>query len=130
MTNSVRIVDKGWGRELIFADTPLYAGKILEFDRQGARFSLHFHAEKDETWYVLEGEFKVEMREMLDATRYARELRPGDVWNNAPLQPHRLTCLSERGRIVEVSTFDDPNDNHRIEPGDSQAKPEREKWVD
>lgn len=120
---TVRIVDKGWGRELIFATTPCYAGKILEFDRAGARFSLHFHASKDETWYVLEGTFEVQMRVMADATDYIRQLAPGDVWHNSPLQPHRLTCLSDGGgRIIEVSMRDNPSDNYRIEPGDSQEE--------
>lgn len=120
MTGPVRVVDKGWGREIIFADTPAYAGKILEFDRRDARFSLHFHAVKDETWYVLDGRFEVRMKMTEDASEYVTTLVPGTVWHNAPHQPHQLRCLTDRGRIVEVSTYDDPTDNHRIEPGDSQ----------
>jgi len=34
--------------------------------------------------------------------------------------PHQLICI-EAGTVVEVSTYDDPDDNYRVIPGDSQA---------
>ena len=51
-------VEKGWGHELIFATNDLYCGKILSF-KKDAKFSMHFHEKKDETWYVMTGEFIV-----------------------------------------------------------------------
>jgi mannose-6-phosphate isomerase-like protein (cupin superfamily) len=51
-------VKKGWGNELIWATNDKYCGKFMNF-YSGAKFSMHFHAEKDETWYVLDGRFKV-----------------------------------------------------------------------
>ena len=47
-------VEKGWGSELIWATNDKYCGKLLKFNA-GAKFSMHFHSEKDETWYVLDG---------------------------------------------------------------------------
>ena len=117
----MRVVEKGWGREVIFADTPLYAGKLLEFERKGAQFSLHFHAVKDETWHVIEGEFTLVLLDTTLAGFSERHLVKGDTWRNAPLVPHRLICLTDRGVIVEVSTHDDPADNYRIAKGDSQS---------
>ena len=43
-------VQKGWGHELIWATNDKYCGKLLKFNK-GARFSMHFHAEKEETWF-------------------------------------------------------------------------------
>lgn len=111
-------VDKGWGHELIFASTDQYCGKLLTFD-SGAKFSMHFHAEKDETWYVLSGKFSVFYIDTKDATVHEAQLNPGEVWHNAPLLPHQLVCV-EAGTIIEVSTPDSVEDNYRVLPGDSQ----------
>jgi len=44
-------VPKGWGEEIIICNHELYCGKLLRF-KQGAKFSMHYHMIKDETWYV------------------------------------------------------------------------------
>ena len=49
-------VEKGWGSENIWATNDKYCGKMLNF-KAGAKFSMHFHAKKDETWYVIMGRF-------------------------------------------------------------------------
>lgn len=115
-------VPKGWGSELIFATTDKYCGKLLKFN-QGAKFSMHFHSEKDESWYVLSGSFIVKYINTKDATILTQTLNEGDVWRNAPLLPHQLICL-EAGTIIEVSTPDSVEDNYRVMPGDSQKKNE------
>ena len=111
-------VEKGWGSELIWATNDKYCGKLLKFN-QGARFSMHFHCEKDETWYVLTGKFIIKLIETKDASQYERELNAGDVWRNTPLLPHQIICIEE-GTIIEVSTPDSVEDNYRVLPGDSQ----------
>ena len=111
-------VEKGWGHELIWATNDKYCGKLLKFNTD-ARFSMHFHAEKEETWYVLDGRFKVIYIDTKTATEYEKELGPGDVWHNAPLLPHQVICL-EAGTIIEVSTPDSVDDNYRVRKGDSQ----------
>mgnify|MGYP003334401194 CR=1 FL=1 len=58
MTRLQGFVEKGWGSEFIFATNDKYCGKLLKFNKD-ARFSMHFHAEKDETWFVLSGKFLV-----------------------------------------------------------------------
>ncbi|XP_033123990.1 bifunctional protein HldE-like [Anneissia japonica] len=54
---SQQIVQKKWGFENIFVSNASYAGKFLHFDIAGSKFSMHFHAVKTETWYVLRGSF-------------------------------------------------------------------------
>ena len=80
---------------------------------------MHFHAVKDETWYVLDGEFKVIWIDTKTATQNEKILKRGEKWRNPPLLPHQLVCL-KRGSIMEVSTHDNPDDNYRVQPGDSQ----------
>jgi mannose-6-phosphate isomerase-like protein (cupin superfamily) len=118
MTRLTGAVEKGWGGEFIFATNDKYCGKLMYF-KDGAKFSMHFHSEKDETWCVLAGKFQVHYINTADASPQTQTLYEGDTWHNPPLLPHQLICLEE-GIVVEVSTPDSVEDNHRILPGDSQ----------
>ncbi len=112
------VVEKGWGSEVIFATTDKYCGKLLNFNT-GAKFSMHFHHEKDESWYVLTGKFIVKVIDTNNASQHDILLEPGNTWHNKPLLPHQVICLEE-GTIIEVSTPDSVEDNYRVLPGDSQ----------
>lgn len=113
------IVQKGWGHEEIWASTYGYAAKILHF-KQGAKFSMHMHKVKDETWYVLSGTFRLLIINTKNAKQEEIILNAGDVWRNTPMMPHQLICLEE-GKIIEASTADSAEDNYRVMPGDSQS---------
>lgn len=119
MTRLKGQIEKGWGSETIFATNDLYCGKLLNFN-QGAKFSMHMHKEKDETWHVLSGKFVVKTINTTDASVSAKDLQAGDTWHNPPMLPHQLFCI-EAGSIIEVSTPDSVEDNYRIEKGDSQG---------
>ena len=112
------LVTKGWGSEKIWATNDKYCGKFMNFN-EGAKFSMHFHSEKDETWYVLSGHFIVRYIDTKDASIHEKELHNGDTWHNPPLMPHQLICIKS-GTVIEVSTPDSVEDNFRVFPGDSQ----------
>lgn len=124
MTQLSGKVDKGWGYELIWATNDKYCGKIMVFEKTGAKFSMHFHKEKDETWFVNAGRFKVRWIDTNIAQLFEKELKEGDTWHNPPLQPHQLEALDPMSSITEVSTPDSVEDNYRIIPGDSQKASE------
>jgi mannose-6-phosphate isomerase-like protein (cupin superfamily) len=113
-------VEKGWGHELIWATNDKYCGKLMKFNT-GKKFSMHFHCEKDESWYVLDGEFVVRYIDTTDASTHLVNLTSGDTWHNKPLLPHQIECISS-GTIIEVSTPDSVEDNYRVQKGDSQSK--------
>ena len=115
-------VKKGWGMEIIWATNDQYCGKIMLFDKKGAKFSMHFHKEKDETWFVNSGQFILRYIDTATATTCEVILKEGDVWRNPPLQPHQLEALQPNSMIFEVSTPDSVEDNYRIAPGDSQSE--------
>ena len=119
MTRLEGEVPKGWGGEFIFATNEKYCGKLMHFHKD-AKFSMHFHSEKDETWYVLNGKFKVIYIDTKDASQHETLLSPGDVWHNPPFFPHQVVCLEE-GILIEVSTADSVEDNYRVAKGDSQT---------
>ena len=114
------MVKKGWGYEIIWATNEKYCGKIMVFEKAGNKFSLHFHREKDETWFVNSGKFLLRWIDTETATLYTKELTEGMTWHNPPLQPHQLEALEDNSSITEVSTADSVEDNYRIAPGDSQ----------
>lgn len=113
------VVEKGWGSELIWVTNDKYCGKFLNF-KTDAKFSMHFHKEKEETWFVLSGKFLVVWIDTKNATEHVEELNEGDTWHNPPLVPHRVICLEE-GTLLEVSTPDSVEDNYRVAKGDSQV---------
>ena len=118
MTRLLGLVEKGWGNEYIFATNEKYCGKLLNF-HQNAKFSMHFHSEKDETWFVLKGKFLVRYIDTTNAEIKEITLNENDIWHNKPLMPHQVICL-EKGTIIEVSTPDSVEDNFRVIKGDSQ----------
>jgi mannose-6-phosphate isomerase-like protein (cupin superfamily) len=111
-------VKKGWGSEDIWVSNDYYCSKFMRFN-EGAKFSMHFHKDKIETWYVMSGEFLVKWINTKDAFIDTQLLKTGDVWHNNPLLPHQLIC-EKAGTILEVSTPDSVEDNYRVMPGDSQ----------
>lgn len=122
MTQLSGYVKKGWGYEIIWATNEKYAGKILVFENVGSKTSLHFHKEKDETWFVNSGQFKLIYCDTATATYIEKVLNEGDTWHNPPLQPHQLISLAANSMIFEVSTKDTVEDNYKIAPGDSQKQ--------
>jgi len=113
-------VDKGWGFELIWATNDKYCGKMMVFTKKGNKFSMHFHKEKVESWFVNEGSFIVRWIDTKTATLFSQTLTQGMTWRNKPLLPHQLEALEDNSSITEVSTADSVEDNYRLIPGDSQ----------
>ena len=111
-------VPKGWGNELIIENNEMYCGKLLRF-KGGFKFSMHYHMDKDETWYVEDGEFIYRWIDTKTAEIKERELKVGEVVRNKPGQPHQLEAITD-GVIFEVSTEHKDSDSYRVLKGDSQ----------
>ncbi len=109
------IVEKGWGKEIIFVNNPEYCGKILCFDK-GKKFSMHYHVQKKETWYVAKGRFILNWIEIETGTFYSEYLGVGDVITNERGEPHQLVALEE-SEVFEVSTRHYDEDSFRIYKG-------------
>ena len=125
MSNVTRFsgyVKKGWGYEYIFATNELYCGKILHFNNKGNKFSMHFHAGKDESWYVTNGSFILRLLDTRNATVKETILNKGDSIRIYPLTIHQIEALEDDSEVVEVSTPDSDEDNYRVRPGDNQVE--------
>jgi mannose-6-phosphate isomerase-like protein (cupin superfamily) len=116
---TAEIVKKGWGHEVIFVNNDLYCGKILHFNK-GAKFSMHYHLKKKETWYVASGKFSFKYINTKNADILEVTLDVGDTITNEIGEPHQIICLEE-GDIFEVSTTHYDSDSYRVMKGDSQC---------
>ena len=98
----VRMVEKPWGHELIWALTDVYCGKLL-FVRAGAALSLQFHNEKDESWLVQSGRVRLELGQVGQAVLSEEVVSAGAAFRYQPGTVHRVTALEDT-TILEVST--------------------------
>ena len=111
-------VPKAWGEEIILHNSDDYCGKLLRF-RKDAKFSMHFHSKKTETWFVNKGRFELITIDTRTAARQRISLTEGDIIHIEPNTPHQLIAFEE-GEIFECSTPHYDDDSYRIEKGDSQ----------
>lgn len=96
-----RKVNKPWGHEEIFAETPNYVGKIL-FVRQGEALSLQYHEVKEETLRVLEGKLELVTGTDLDHLE-SHTIGPEIVFHLPPGTLHRMIAVTDCW-LLEVST--------------------------
>lgn len=98
----VTVVAKPWGREVIYASTELYIGKIIEINA-GARLSLQYHEAKDETIYVLDGRLRLVIGDSAEALE-TRDLDEGASVRVDTGKVHRYEAPHGAVRVLEVST--------------------------
>ena len=91
-----RVVAKPWGREVWYAHTARYAGKILEVEA-GHVLSLQKHLVKHETMMLQSGRMRFTLNDEVF------EWLPGEVVSIPPGEVHRMEAL-EDSVILEVST--------------------------
>lgn len=97
---------KPWGREIWFAWTSQYAGKILEI-KKGHRFSLQYHEKKWESQYVISGKVKFTYGTHSAGIRHkklrTKILKKGDKVDIPARMIHRAQALTKTV-LFEVSS--------------------------
>jgi mannose-6-phosphate isomerase-like protein (cupin superfamily) len=96
----VRVVQKPWGHETIWAHTEDYVGKILHI-KAGHALSVQYHNKKDETVFLFRGEmiYRVGDGEML----HEIPLRAGESFRNTPGTVHQMEAVTDCD-VLEAST--------------------------
>jgi mannose-6-phosphate isomerase-like protein (cupin superfamily) len=97
----MRIVQKPWGHEEIWAETHTYVGKYLHI-KAGCRLSRQYHEKKEETIRVVSGTLLLELGS--GATVTSQSLNVGEVYHVTPGTVHRFCATNTDVVIVEVST--------------------------
>jgi mannose-6-phosphate isomerase len=95
----MRIVQKPWGYEEIWAETQSYVGKILVI-KPGHRLSRQYHNLKEESFRVLSGTLTLEIGE--GDTLLTLQLVPGDTYHCPPKTIHRMICDVKESKVVQV----------------------------
>lgn len=103
MKVEVRKVEKPWGRELIWAHTDRYVGKILHI-KAGESLSLQYHERKDETLHMLRGRMVFQVGAEGEELREVG-LEEGESFRIRPGTRHRLEAITDCD-VLEASTFE------------------------
>ena len=113
----VRIVPKGWGREIWIANGERYCGKILEISK-GKKCSLHYHKLKDESFYLRAGRLLLKVKASPDATELEVFILEAGQCLDVPVGlVHQMEAL-EDAELYEFSSQHFDSDSHRLVRGD------------
>jgi mannose-6-phosphate isomerase-like protein (cupin superfamily) len=104
MLNNKREVIKPWGKEVIWAETPDYVGKLL-YINQGHKLSLQYHEKKEETILVISGTLEVTVSSHRRLGINTFKLSEGDTFHVTPHTIHRFAATCGTNVVMaEVST--------------------------
>lgn len=110
-----KFVPKTWGHELHFANdvNNNYCGKILHIN-SGCKFSMHYHLEKIETFFVLVGTVKIRLIDTATAKIEEGILKAGDIFEITRGLPHQLEAIDGDAEVIEASTYSSDDDSYRV----------------
>ena len=133
-------IKKVWGSEDWLVLNEKYCAKFLNLNHK-YQCSVHYHARKDETFYVLAGEVELYVVELLpyyqiypltndDITTYYKEIQKrkkeiltsmvkvrlttGQQYRLKPFTAHRFTSITSGSKILEISTTHYEEDSYRL----------------
>jgi mannose-6-phosphate isomerase-like protein (cupin superfamily) len=97
-----RHVDKPWGHELIWSETPFYTGKMIHVNA-GKRLSLQYHETKRESVFVMSGTLLLHLGQ--DDEARILTLNEGESYDIPALEVHRFEAPADTDvDIIEVAT--------------------------
>lgn len=105
---TMKMIDKVWGRELWIVNCDKYCGKLLMLVK-GCTSSYHYHKKKQETFFCTNGEVAL----TIDGKDYMLSpfSRPKTIMPN---QKHKFYAITN-ATILEISTEHDDKDVFRLE---------------
>ncbi|MGF1451134.1 MAG: cupin domain-containing protein [Opitutales bacterium] len=103
-TADIPVHKKVWGTELWIANRSFCGKKLVV--RAGYRCSIHWHEQKDETFYLAAG------RIVMEVDGVPHLMKPGDKLDMPPGVKHRFTALEE-SELLEFSTHHEEADSYR-----------------
>lgn len=106
--------DKVWGREVWLCNNDEFCGKLLEIDA-GNNLSMHFHVNKREVFYVLEGTGTLLWITPADGKLQTLPLTTGSVVEICRTLMHQIEATTDM-KIMEFSTHHEDTDSYRVTP--------------
>ncbi len=118
VTPRAQRIDKPWGWEILWAETPHYCAKILHLNA-GKRISLQYHDQKLESQCLISGRCLLLIEDSAGTLREI-EMQRGHGYTISPFQRHRLIAITDC-EVVEAST-PETGITYRLE--DDYARPD------
>lgn len=113
-------VPKKWGHEIWIENNELYCGKHLHLI-PGHSCSVHFHKNKKETFYIIDGTLELQHSDILDKKFWEDKLystivlNKGDSFTISPYVAHRFFTHTQHScDFIEISTYHEDSDSYRI----------------
>jgi mannose-6-phosphate isomerase len=127
MKSEIKYVEKDWGHEMWFANTPDYCGKelLVRRNKWSSNGRYHYHKIKDETFYVMSGNL---ILDYVDENNYFHNitLYPGTSFRILPGIKHRFSTITLWGcKFIEASTHHDDEDSYRC-----HYNKEKGEWIE
>lgn len=107
-------IEKKWGYELWIHNDFEYCGKLLVFTQNRNRFSMHYHIQKKETWYIQQGRFQFNWIDVENGKLESKTLEQGETVLIERGLPHQLIALADNSIVFEVSTQHFDEDSYRV----------------
>jgi len=108
----IKEVEKVWGKEYWIVNNDRYCGKELHL-KEGYQSSLHYHKDKDETFYIIKGSMFLEVEN--NSTWELILLGKGDIIDIPKGVKHRFSTFDDDCIFIEFSSHHDDNDTYREE---------------
>jgi mannose-6-phosphate isomerase-like protein (cupin superfamily) len=108
-------VEKTWGSELWFANTKEYCGKLLivEPDKWSSEGKFHYHENKDETFFIIEGILWLDIADE-EGGHERLTIHTNDSYRVMPGVKHRFSsATSNVCKFIEASTHHEDSDSYR-----------------
>ena len=111
----VKEVDKDWGYEIWLANNEKenYCGKIL-YINEGKSTSMHFHAKKHESFYVLQGTLCIHVVDTETTATTPYYVKEGERFIMDRVVPHTREAHDGPVKFIEISTFHEDSDSYRV----------------
>lgn len=125
------LVEKNWGFEEIVENNHLYCLKKITCvdEKWSSKGWYHFHREKDETFFVIEGTLAIDIELLDNAALMSRYLFTGQSYRIRPGQKHRFRNVGpDKCVFVEASTHHSDEDSIRCKYEMTEDK--RGRWID
>ena len=108
-------IKKEWGHEVWLANNEKenYCGKILSI-KAGKSTSMHFHANKHESFYVLEGSLFIHTVDTQTTEITLHCVEAGERFVMDRVVPHKLEAQDGPVKFIEISTFHQDSDSDRV----------------
>jgi len=104
-----------FGYEVVWTKSDTYYSKIVGFNKP-AKTNMLFHKVKNKSWFINEGNFKLNYIDTSSGQLFETTLKEGQTFDIPALMPVSIHCLTPGGSYTEVGDINDDEDTYYLTP--------------